>query len=207
VKYAYMSGNTGKYSISAQCEVFGVSRSGYYAWRHRQANPGKRQLFREKLDRLVFDAFHARKGRSGAFELSLDLAERDHPYDRKTVAASMKRQSLVAKAAKKFRATTDSNHDLPVAPNLLDQGFSADAPNQKWVCDITYLWTGEGWMYLAVALDAYSGDTGHMIRWKAASCSAARRPLDRSEATLAFLFKLFARLSSRLSTSSSLIPL
>ena len=115
-----------------------MSRSGYYAWRHRQANPGKRQLFCEKLDRLVFDAFHARKGRSGAFELSLDLAERDHPYDRKTVAAGMKRQGLVAKAAKKFKATTDSNHDLPVAPNLLDQGFSADAPNQKWVCDITY---------------------------------------------------------------------
>ncbi len=138
MKYAYMSGNTGKYSISAQCEVFGVSRSGYYAWRHRQANPCKRQLFREKLDRRVFDAFHARKGRSGAFELSLDLAEGGHPYDRKTVAASLKRQGLVAKAAKKFKATTDSDHDLPVAPNLLDQGFSADAPNQKWVCDITY---------------------------------------------------------------------
>ena len=57
----------------------------------------------------------------------------------KTVAASMKRQGLVAKAAKKFKATTDSDHDLPVAPNLLDQDFSADAPNQKWVCDITYL--------------------------------------------------------------------
>ena len=96
MKHAYMSCNTGKYSISAQCEVFGVSRSGYYAWRHRQSKPGKRQLFREKLDRLVFDAFHARKGRSGAFELSLDLAERGHPYDRKTVAASMKRQGLRA---------------------------------------------------------------------------------------------------------------
>ncbi len=62
VKYAYMSYNTGKYSISAQCGIFGVPRSGYYAWRHRQANPCKRQLFREKLDRRVLDAFHARKG-------------------------------------------------------------------------------------------------------------------------------------------------
>ena len=118
-----MSGNTGKYSISAQCEVFGVSRSGYYSWRQRQANPGKRQLFREKLDRLVFEAFHARKGRSGAVGLTLDLAELGHTYDRKTVAASLKRQGLVAKAAKKFKATTDSNHELPVAPNLfLPQG-------------------------------------------------------------------------------------
>jgi putative transposase len=151
-----MAGNTGKFSITAQCEAFGVSRSGYYTWRHRQDNPGKRQLFRLKLDRLVLEAFQARKGRSGAFGLTLDLDEIGHSYNRKTVAASMKRQGLRAKAAKKFKATTDSDHNLPVAPNILDQNFSADAPNQKWVCDITYLWTGEGWLYLAVVLDLFS---------------------------------------------------
>jgi len=68
----------------------------------------------------------------------------------------MRRQGLRAKAAKKFKATTDSEHSLPVAPNLLDQDFTATAPNQKWVCDITYLWTGEGWLYLAVVLDLFS---------------------------------------------------
>ena len=58
----------------------------------------------------------------------------------------MQRQCLAAKAARKFKATTDSDHGIPVAPNLLAQDFSATAPNQKWVCDITYLWTGEGWL-------------------------------------------------------------
>lgn len=68
----------------------------------------------------------------------------------------MKRQNLRAKAAKKFKATTNSKHNLPVAPNLLQQDFSATAPNQKWVGDITYLWTDEGWLYLAVVIDLYS---------------------------------------------------
>lgn len=156
MKYAFMSNSPGEFSISAQCEAFGVSRSGYYAWRHRQANPSQRQLARERLDYLVAEAFEARKGRSGAKGLTLDLDEQDHKYNRKTVAASMKRQGLVAKAGKKYKATTDSEHNLPVAPNLLDQDFTATAPNQKWVCDITYLWTGEGWLYLAVVLDLFS---------------------------------------------------
>ena len=151
-----MAGNTGKFSISAQCEAFGISRSRYYAWRRRQDQPSRRQLFRDRLDRLVLDAFQVRKGRSGAKGLTLDLDEQGRTYNRKTVAASMKRQGLMAKAAKKFKATTDSDHDRPVAPNLLQQDFSAEAPNQKWVCDITYLWTDEGWLYLAVVLDLFS---------------------------------------------------
>jgi len=61
-----------------------------------------------------------------------------------------------AKAAKKYKATTNSNHSLPVAPNLLEQNFKADAPDQKWVSDITYIWTEEGWLYLAVVLELYS---------------------------------------------------
>ena len=86
----------------------------------------------------------------------LDLRDQGYSYDRKTVAASMKRQNLRAKAAKKFKATTNSKHNLPVAPNLLLQDFSAFCPNQKWACDITYLWTKEGWLYLAVVIDLYS---------------------------------------------------
>ena len=68
----------------------------------------------------------------------------------------MKRQGLVAKAAQRYKAATDPDHNLPVAPNLPGQDFSAQAPNQKWVCDITDLWTGEGWPYLAVVLDLFS---------------------------------------------------
>ncbi len=86
----------------------------------------------------------------------LDLADAGHPYDRKTVANSLRRQGLRAKAAKKFKATTNSDHNLPVAPNLLGQDFTATATNQKYVGDITYLWTDEGWLYLATVIDLYS---------------------------------------------------
>ncbi len=74
----------------------------------------------------------------------------------KTIASSMKHQSLVAKGARKFKCTTDTNHRLPVAPNLLEQDFTATGPKQKWAGDIIYLATSEGWLYLAVIIDLYS---------------------------------------------------
>ena len=101
-------------------------------------------------------AYHHRKGRSGAPRLTLDLRDEGLPINRKTVAASLDRQGLRAKAARKYKATTNSRHTLPVASNLLKQNFTATAPNQKWVGDITYLATNEGWLYLAVLIDLYS---------------------------------------------------
>ena len=86
----------------------------------------------------------------------MDLADAGEVFDRKTVANSQRRQDLRAKAAKKFKATTISDHSLPVAPNFLKQDFTAAAPCQKCVGDITYLWTDEGWLYLATVIDLYS---------------------------------------------------
>ena len=105
MKYAFMSDNTGKFCISTQSKAFGVSRSGYYAWRYRLENPSRRQLFREKLDPLVAEAFTARKGRSGAVGLTLDFDEQGHSYNRKTVAKSLRRQGHMDNAARKFKAT------------------------------------------------------------------------------------------------------
>lgn len=136
--------------------VLQISRSGFYAWRKRRDNPSPRQQRRKQLDTAVKTAFDVGKGRSGSPRLVLDLAEAGHQHDRKTIADSMRRQGLRAKAAKKFKATTNSKHNLPVAPNLLQQDFTATAPNQKYVGDITYLWTDEGWLYLAVIIDLYS---------------------------------------------------
>ena len=145
-----------EFRITSMSRVLGVSRSGFYRWRQRGDQPTKRQQQRMALDKLVADAFFARKMRSGSPRLTLDLRDQGYRYDRKTVAASMKRQSLRARAARKYKATTNSKHTLAVAPNLLAQDFSAKAPNQKWVSDITYLWTDEGWVYLAVIIDLYS---------------------------------------------------
>jgi putative transposase len=156
VKYAFIKRHAEQFKIKSMCRVLGASRGGYYRWRDRCHQPTERQKRRELLDRQVADAFAARKKRSGSPMLVLDLQEQGHNYDRKTVASSMKRQNLRAKAARKFKATTNSKHNLPVAPNLLQQDFSASAPNQKWVGDITYLWTEEGWLYLAVVIDLYS---------------------------------------------------
>ena len=136
--------------------VLQVTRSGFYAWRRQQDNPSPRRQRRVRLDEAVKKAFEARKGRSGSPRLVRDLADAGHRHNRKTVAESMRRQGLRAKAAKKFKATTNSNHNLPVAPNLLQQDFTASGPNQKYVSDITYLWTEEGWLYLAVVIDLFS---------------------------------------------------
>lgn len=138
------------------CRVLSISRSGYYAWRERGQSTSSYQQYRDQLDQRVAEVFVSGKGRSGSPRLTLDLKDQGHPYDRKTVAASMKRQGLVAKAGKKFKATTNSKHKLPVSPNRIEQDFTATLPNQKWVGDITYLWTNQGWLYLATVIDLYS---------------------------------------------------
>ena len=151
-----MNQQAGNFRVTTMGRVLKVSRSGFYRWRERQQQPSPRQEDRRRLDEVVKAAFERKKGRSGSPRLVLDLADTGHQHDRKTVANSMRRQGLRAKAAKKFKATTNSNHNLPVAPNLLDQDFTATAPNQKYVGDITYLWTDEGWLYLATVIDLYS---------------------------------------------------
>lgn len=143
------------FRIVLMVRILGVSRSGYSAWRNR-VDVSERQHAREKRDALVARAFAARKSRYGSPRLVLDLCDARHSCNRKTVASSLRRQGLRAKAAKRFEVTTNSKHDLPVAANLLEQNFNAKAPNEKWVGDITYLWTDEGWLYLATVLDLYS---------------------------------------------------
>lgn len=142
------------FTIKAMSRVLQVSRGGYYDWLNRPLS--RREQRRVQRDQLVKQAFEQRKGRSGSPNIHRDLCEAGESCNRKTVANSMQRQSLRAKAAKKFKVTTDSKHSLPVAPNILGRDFSATAPNQKWVGDITYLWTDEGWMYLAVIVELFS---------------------------------------------------
>lgn len=143
------------YSLAGLCQCFNVSRSGYYAWLQRK--PSQRLQRRQSLDERVKSLFHEHKQRYGAERLQRKIQQEDGKcYDLKTIAASLKRQGLIAKAARKFKATTNSKHNLPVFDNRLKQDFSATAPNQKWAGDITYLWTDEGWLYLAVMIDLFS---------------------------------------------------
>ena len=118
--------------------------------------PGQRAENQAARDLLIREAFHQSKDRFGARRIQKDLEEDGHPCCLETIQASMKRQGLTPKAARKFKVTTDSKHSLPVAPNLLKRDFTAAGPNQKWAGDITYLQTTEGWLYLAVVIDLFS---------------------------------------------------
>jgi putative transposase len=146
--------NTPYFSVRMMCKMLSVSSSGYYDWCDRapslraQANA----VLAGKI-KVVFDDEHAR---AGAKRIEKRLKQEGILAGRHRIANIMRAQGWRAKAAKKFKATTNSNHKLPVAPNLLQQDFSAKQPNQKWVADITYIWTEEGWLYLAVVMDLYS---------------------------------------------------
>lgn len=137
------------FAVRLMCRVLSVSPSGYYAWRDRK--PSSRTQRRAALDARVQAAFEAERGRAGSPRLSRRLHT-----GRRQVAESLRRQGLRAKAARKYKATTNSNHALPVAENRLQQDFSAQQRDQVWVSDITYIGTDEGWLYLAVVLDLYS---------------------------------------------------
>lgn len=136
------------------CRVLRVSRSGYYAWRRAPESP--RAAENRRLDAAIRQLFDDHRGRYGAPRITLDLQAEGWPVSRRRVARRMRAMGLRARAARRFKATTQSRHTLPVAPNRLEQDFTAAGPNQKWVADITYLWTGEGWLYLAVVLDLFS---------------------------------------------------
>lgn len=110
--------------------VLRVSRSGWYAWLKRRQSPSPQQMRRQQCDERVAQAFIQAKQRYGAPRLTQELREAGHGWNRKTVAASLLRQGLGARAARKFKATTNSRHNLPVAPNLLQQDFSATGPDQ-----------------------------------------------------------------------------
>ena len=137
------------FAVRLMCRVLSVSPSGYYAWRVRK--PSLRAQRRAQLDAKVQEAFKAERGRAGSPRLSRSLK-----VGRRQVAQSLRRQGLRAKAARTFKATTHSNHSLPVAENLLKQDFTAQQPDQVWVGDITCIATDEGWLYLAVVLDLYA---------------------------------------------------
>lgn len=126
------------------CRVLRVARSGWYTWCQRWTRISPRQQFRQHCDSVVLAAFTRSKQRYGAPRLTDELRIQGYHFNVKTVAASLRRQGLRAKASRKFSPVSYRAHGLPVSENLLEQDFYASAPNQKWAGDITYLRTDEG---------------------------------------------------------------
>jgi transposase InsO family protein len=146
--------NTKDFSTRMMCKILVVSPSGYYGWRDR--SPSNRAQENAILTKKIKAIFDDENSRVGAKRITKRLRLEGTHVSRHRVARIMRKNGWRAKAARKFKATTNSNHKLPVAPNLLQQNFSASRPNEKWVSDITYVWTEEGWLYLAVVMDLYS---------------------------------------------------
>jgi putative transposase len=163
--------------IRRLCETLAVSAAGYYAWRQR---PRSAQEQRQDTLLVEMRAIHVEfKARYGSPRMHAELVARGHACCVNTVAQLMRDHGIVAKSARKFRiTTTDSNHDLPVAENLLDRQFDPSAANEVWLADITYIPTREGWLYLAAVEDLYSRK---VVGWSMAEHMESRLVVDALE--------------------------
>ena len=154
MRFAFIDAEKANFRITLMCRVLGVSRSGFHAWLARK--PSKRSRDDELL-RVNVRAIHERsRKRYGSPRVHRELLRHGHCVSKKRVERLMREDGLKARPKRRFRKTTDSAHNHPVAANILDRSFSVNEPNRVWVGDITYVWTLEGWLYLAVLLDLFS---------------------------------------------------
>jgi transposase InsO family protein len=142
--------------------VLEVSRSGYYAWLKRAPSERAKEDF--ALSAEIKEIFYAHKRNYGSPRIYKELRAKGHCIGKKRVERLMKKNELEAKPNQTYCQTTDSDHAMPVAPNLLERDFTADKPNEKWVGDVTYVRTEEGWLYVASILDLYSR---RVVGWSA----------------------------------------
>jgi putative transposase len=140
--------------VRRSCRLLGVSSSGYYAWKRRK--PSLRQYADMILLAHIRQYFALSHETYGSPRMHAELKAAGLSCGRHRVARLMRDNGLKALMKRRYKKTTDSTHGGPVAPNQLDQDFSAEGPNQKWGVDISYIWTAEGWLYLAVVIDLYS---------------------------------------------------
>jgi transposase InsO family protein len=150
-----MNEHRGEFPVSAMCRVLKVGKSGYYDWRGR--SPGKREVRRARIFRAVFQSHSASRGVYGYRKVHRDVVD-DFKIAccRETVRRIMRESGLKARSRRKYVVTTDSNHSLPVAENVLDRNFETKSPDRKWVAEKTYIRTLAGWLYLGVVMDLFS---------------------------------------------------
>lgn len=161
MKYAWIDGQLGQFALVEMCDMLDVSVSGYRAWK-RGGTPERKRLTASQLLALI-RAIHAElKGAYGSPRMVRELRQRGYAASKERVERLMREHGIRARHKRRYRVTTDSKHSLPVAENLLDRNFTPVAPNRVWTSDITYLWTDEGWLYLAIVLDLFNRE---VIGW------------------------------------------
>jgi len=160
MKYQFIDTYRSEFAVERMCRALKVSKSGYYAWRVRPQS--KRACENDKLDHHIKTTYRKNKGNYGSPRITRALNRQNIACSENRVARRMRINGIKAKTKKCFKVTTNSKHNHPVAENLLDQNFNVQRPNQVWASDITYIWTREGWMYLAVILDLFGR---HIVGW------------------------------------------
>jgi putative transposase len=154
VRYRFIQQNEGRFLVSSLCRTLQVSRSGYAAWKKRPLS--RRSQEENELLVQIRAAFQASHGTYGSPRITQELRDQEVACSRNRIARIMRKYQITPRPLRRSAKTTDSSHALPVAPNRLERKFTAENPNTRWSADITYLWTGEGWLYLAVVIDLYS---------------------------------------------------
>jgi putative transposase len=176
MRFGFIEQHARTWPVRLMCRVLQVSPSGYYAWRSRPES--HRVIANRRLVQEVHRLHAQHQGRYGSPRMHAALRAEGHRVSRGRVERLMRRHGIRALARRRFRpTTTDSRHQLPIAPNLLQQKFAATVPNRVWLADITYIPTGEGWLYLAAVLDLA---TRKVVGW-------AMRDHMRTELTLGAL--------------------
>jgi putative transposase len=156
VRYGRINDMRRQFPIAAMCRVLEVSESGYHAWHGRAPSPRAQENARLSVE---IKAAHERTRQTyGAERLQVELADHGVKVGVHRIKRIRRELGLVCRQKRRFKATTNSRHRLPVAPNLLDRQFAVAAPNRVWVADLTYLATDEGWLYLAGLKDLFDGE-------------------------------------------------
>ena len=155
MKYAWIDGQRREFELAELCAALSVSTSGYRSWK-RGGSPNRKRLTDAQMLVLIRAIDRQWKNAYGSPRMVRELRDRGFPAGKERVERLMRDNGIRARHKRRFKATTDSKHALPVAPNLLDRNFQPAAPNQVWSADLTYLWTDDGWLYLAVVLDLFN---------------------------------------------------
>lgn len=154
MKYAWIKHHTTDFAVNTMCQFLQVSRSAYYDWLHRLPTASEKDDTDLKI--VLQSEFEKSRASYGTRRLKAALLGRDRTVSRRRIGRLMREAGLTCKTKRKFKATTNSRHDQPIAPNHLDRQFAVDQPDQVYAGDITYIPTQEGWLYLAVVIDLYS---------------------------------------------------
>jgi putative transposase len=160
MKYEMIDSQMDLYPVSLLCKIFGVSKSGYYNWKVRPKTNATEEL---RIVRLIEKVHQGSRGTYGSPRVFQILKGMGESCSEDKIARLMQKFGIRARTKRKFRHTTDSNHNSPIAENKLNQNFTANSPGEKLVGDITYIATNEGWLYLACVLDVY---TRKIVGWQ-----------------------------------------